>query len=90
MCDAENAMTAASSARVTTHWLEPEDDGGGELESGKEDCRASIVAGSDAAPVLQTTEHNLDTTPASVAALVKFDGDDPLFSARNAKRYALA
>ena len=36
-----------------------------------------IVAGRNAAPVLQLSEHDIDTATAPVAALVVFDGLDP-------------
>jgi hypothetical protein len=56
---------------------EPEDDGGSEGNGGQEDRRTPIVAGRDTAPVLQPSEHKLDTATAPVAACVVFAGLEP-------------
>lgn len=39
---------------------QPEDDGGGDDDGGHEGLGATVVAGGDAAPVLETAEHVLD------------------------------
>lgn len=59
--------------RVRTHWSEPEDDGGRERDGREEDGWAAVVASGDAAPILQTAEHDLDAAAAPVAALVVSD-----------------
>lgn len=40
--------------------IEPEDDGCGDADGGHEAVSASVVAGVDAAPVLEPSEHDLD------------------------------
>src|SRR3546814_11553117 len=47
--------------------------GGSEGDGGEEGGWASVVAGSDAAPVLQAAEHDLDAAAAPVPALVVSD-----------------
>jgi len=64
-------------ARVRTRGSKPEYDSGSEGDSGQEDRRTPIVAGRNAAPVLQPSEHDLDTATAPVAAFVVSDGLEP-------------
>jgi hypothetical protein len=56
---------------------------------GEEDGWAAVVAGGDAAPVLEAAEHDLDAVTAFVPALVVFDGQRAGFAARNAGLDAL-
>ena len=44
----------------------PEDDGSGDADGGHEGVRAAIVAGVDAAPVLELAEHILDAVTLAV------------------------
>ena len=51
---------------------------------GEEDGWALVVSGSDAPPILETAEHDLDAVSAFVAALVLFDGQRLGLAPRNA------
>lgn len=46
--------------------IEPEDDGCGDADGGHEGMCASVVAGMDAAPVLEFAEHVLDPVALAV------------------------
>ena len=56
--------------RVRTRCSEPKDDGGSEGDGGEEGGLAAIVAGCDATPVLETSDHDLDAAATPVPALV--------------------
>ena len=59
---------------------EPEGDDGGDGDGAEEAVGASVVSGSDAMPILQASEHDLDTM--SLAAEVGVVGDWHLAAAR--------
>ena len=60
-----------------------------QCDCGEEDFWASIVPGRNPAPVLQTSEHDLDLVAAFVATLVVLDGLAARLPARNAGLYPL-
>jgi len=65
----------ANRPRLQTHYFsKPEQDGCCQGDGGEEGLRTSVVAGSDAAPVLEPAEHDLDAVAPFVAALVVVDG----------------
>ncbi len=76
-------------ARLRTHSSEPEQDSGCECDGREEDRWAPVVAGRDAAPVLQTPEHDLDAVASPVATLVVTHGCIARLSPRNAGLDAL-
>ena len=68
--------------------IEPEDDGGGDRDSGHEGVGASIVAGVYAPPVLEPSEHVLDSVPLAIEFAVMVDGLLAIGSGRDAGRDA--
>ncbi len=66
------AATGLRAARLRTHDL-PEDDGGGDGDGGHEGVGAAIVAGMDAAPVLELAEHLLDPVALAIEGAVVRD-----------------
>ena len=57
--------------RVQAHWSsKPEDCGCGLGDGGAEGFGAPVVTGCDAAPVLQSTEHDLDPVAALITSFV--------------------
>ena len=55
--------------------IEPEDDGCGDADCGHEGVGAAIVAGVDAAPVLDFAEHILDAMTLAIEGAVVRDRD---------------
>ena len=53
---------------------QPEDDGCGDADGGHERVGASVIAGMDAAPVLEFAEHVLDLVTLSIEGRVVRDG----------------
>ena len=63
---------------------EPEDDDGGECDGAEEDGGAAVVAGCDAAPVLEAAEGDLDAVSLSVERLIVGDRLFPVLLGRDA------
>ena len=55
--------------------IDPEDDGCGDADCGHEGVGASVIAGVDAPPVFQSSEHDLDFMALSVEHGVVGDVD---------------